>query len=109
MYKPTCKNFIQAFKLPSELLFSQYSYYNDTRGVTDLPPNRNLIPIFRKSSGSNRNSEQKHNSSLRQDKVWMARTEDVLAFSSYFFFGVVAPLYLEEFDYFTPHDMILLI
>jgi hypothetical protein len=39
----------------------------------------------------------------------MARTKKVLTFPSCFFFGVVAPLDLEEHDGFTPHDMILLI
>jgi hypothetical protein len=39
----------------------------------------------------------------------MVRTKKVLAFSSCFFFSVVAPLYLEELDYFTPRDTILLI
>jgi hypothetical protein len=39
----------------------------------------------------------------------MARTEEVLTFPCCFFFRVVAPLYLEELDCFTPHDMILLI
>jgi hypothetical protein len=34
MYKPTCKDFIQASKLPSELLFRHYTCYSDTRGVT---------------------------------------------------------------------------
>jgi hypothetical protein len=33
----------------------------------------------------------------------------VLTFPSYFFFGVVAPLVLEELDGFTPCDMILLV
>jgi hypothetical protein len=64
---------------------------------------------FGRSSGSNRNSEQSHVSSLWQDKVRMARMKEVLAFPSCFFFKVVAPLYLEELDYFTPHDTILLI
>jgi hypothetical protein len=39
----------------------------------------------------------------------MERTKKVLAFLSYFFFSVVAPLYLEELDCFTPRDTILLI
>jgi hypothetical protein len=39
----------------------------------------------------------------------MVRTKDVLAFPSCFFLGVVAPLYLEELDHFTPRDMVLLI
>jgi hypothetical protein len=39
----------------------------------------------------------------------MARTEEVLAFPCCFLFRVVAPLYLEELDCFTPRDMILLI
>jgi hypothetical protein len=103
------KDFIQAFKTRSELLFRHCSYYSDTRGVTALPPNRNLVPRFGRSSGSNRNSEQLHNSSLWQDEVWMARTEEVLAFPSCFFFRVVAPLYLEELGHFTSRDTILLI
>jgi hypothetical protein len=39
----------------------------------------------------------------------MARMKKVLAFPSFFFFGVVAPLDLEELDCFTPRDTILLI
>jgi hypothetical protein len=39
----------------------------------------------------------------------MARTEKILAFPCCFFFGVVAPLGLEELDYFMPCDTILLI
>jgi hypothetical protein len=39
----------------------------------------------------------------------MTRMEEGLAFPSCFFFRVVAPLYLEELDCFTPHDTILLI
>jgi hypothetical protein len=39
----------------------------------------------------------------------MARTEEVLAFLSCFFFKVIALLYLEELDCFMPHDTILLI
>jgi hypothetical protein len=109
MYKPTCKDFIQTSKLPSELLFIHCSCNSDTSGVTALPPNRNLIPRFGRSSGSNRNSEQLHNSSLRWHEVWMARMEEVLIFPSCFFFGVIAPLYLEELDCFTPRDTILLI
>jgi hypothetical protein len=105
----TCEDFIQASKIHSELLFSHCSFYSDTRGVTSLPPNRNLILRFERSSGSNRNNEQSHISSLWQDKVWMARTKEVLAFSSCFFFRVFAPLYLEELDCFQPRDMILLI
>jgi hypothetical protein len=78
-------------------------------GITTLPPNKNLVPRFRRSSGSNRNSEQSHISSLCQHEVWMARMKEVLAFPSYFFFRVVAPLYFEELDCFTPRDTILLI
>jgi hypothetical protein len=90
----TCKDFIQAFKIPRELLFWHCSCYSDSRGVIALPPNRNIIPRFGRSSGSNRNNEQLLNSSLWQDIVWMARTEEVLAFPSCFFFRVIAPLYL---------------
>jgi hypothetical protein len=93
--KRTWKDFIQAFEIHSELLFSHCSYYSDTRGVTALPPNRN--------------NKQSHTSSLWQDEVWMAGTKEVLTFPSCFFFRVVAPLYLKELDCFTPHDMILLI
>jgi hypothetical protein len=39
----------------------------------------------------------------------MARTKEVFGFRSCFFFRVAAPLYLEEFDCFTPPDTILLI
>jgi hypothetical protein len=38
----------------------------------------------------------------------MARMEEIFTFPSCFFFRVVAPLYLEEIDCFTPHDTILL-
>jgi hypothetical protein len=41
--------------------------------------------------------------------VWMARTEEVLAFPSCFFFRVIAQLYLEELDCFMPRDTIFLI
>jgi hypothetical protein len=105
----TCKDFIQSSKTRSELLFRHCSCYSDTRGVTAIPLNRNLVPILGRSSGSNRNSEQLHNSSLWQDEVWMARMEEVLSFPSCLLFRVVPPLYLEEFECFTPHDMILLI
>jgi hypothetical protein len=105
----TCKDFIQASKIHNELSFRHCSSYSDTRGVIALPPNRNLIPRFGSSRGSNRNNKQLHNSSLWQDEVWMARMEEVLSFPSCFFFRVVAPLYLEELDYFMPHDTILLI
>jgi hypothetical protein len=80
-----------------------------TLRVSQPPPNRNLVLRFGKSSGSNRNSEQKYNSSLRQDKVWMARMEDVLDLPCCFFFRVVALLYLEEYDCFAPRDTILLL
>jgi hypothetical protein len=43
--------------------------YSDTRGVTTFPPNRNLVLRFGWSSGSNRNNEQSHVSSLWQDNV----------------------------------------
>jgi hypothetical protein len=105
----THKDFIQAFKTRSELLFRHCSCYSDTRCVIALPPNRNLILRFGRSSGSNKNSEHMHHSSLGQDEVWMARTEEVLTFPRCFFFRVVAPLNLEEIDCFTPHDTILLI
>jgi hypothetical protein len=62
-----------------------------------------------KENSSNRNSEQSHIPSLWQLKVRMVRTKKVLTFPSCFFFGVVAPLYLEEPDCFTPHYTILLI
>ncbi len=103
------KDFIQASEIYSELLFKHSSCYSDTRGVTALPPNKNLVPRFGRSSGSNRNNEQLHISSLWQDEVWMMRTEKVLTFPNCFFFRVVAPLYLEELDCFMPRDMILLI
>jgi hypothetical protein len=97
----TRKDFIQASEIHSELLFKHYSCYSDTRGVTALPPNRNLILRFGRSSGSNRHSEQLHHSSLWQDEVF--------TFPSCFFFRVVAPLYLKELDCFMPRDTILLI
>jgi hypothetical protein len=105
----TCKDFIQASEIHSELLFKHCSCYSDTRGVTALPPNRNLALRFGRSHGSNKNSEQSHISSLWQQEVWMARMKKVLAFPSCFFFRVVAPLYIEELNCFTPCDMILLI
>jgi hypothetical protein len=105
----TNKGSIQASEIHSELLFRYCSCYNDTRGVTALSPNRNLVLGFGRSSGSNRHSEQLHHSSLWQDEVWMARMEEVFAFPCCFFFRVVAPLYLEELDCFTPRDTILLI
>jgi hypothetical protein len=85
------------------------SSYSDARGVTTLPPNKNLILRSGRSSGSNGHSEQLHHSSLWQDMVWVARTEEVFAFPCCFFFRVVAPLYLEELDCFSPSDTILLI
>jgi hypothetical protein len=39
----------------------------------------------------------------------MARMKEVLTFPCRFFLSVVAPLYLQELDHFTPRDMILLI
>jgi hypothetical protein len=39
----------------------------------------------------------------------MARMKEVFIFPSCFFLSVVAPLYLEELDYFTPSDTLLLI
>jgi hypothetical protein len=45
------------------------SYYNDTWGVTALPPNKNLDLRFGRSSGSNWNNEQSHFFSLWQDEV----------------------------------------
>jgi hypothetical protein len=53
----TCKDFIQASEIHSELLFKYCSFYSDTRGVTTLPPNRNLAQRFVRSGDSNRNSE----------------------------------------------------
>jgi hypothetical protein len=50
------KDFIQASKLHSELLFKHCSCYSDARGAIALPPNINLAPRFG-SSGSNRSSE----------------------------------------------------
>jgi hypothetical protein len=88
---------------------SKLSKYSDARGVVVLPPNRNLVPRFGRSNGSNGHSEQLHHSSLWQDEVWMSRTEEVFTFPCCFFFRVVAPLYLEELDCFSPWDTILLI
>jgi hypothetical protein len=109
IYEPNLRVFPSNFRNTNELLFKHYSCYSDTRGVTALPPNRNLVPRFGRSNGYNRNSEQSHNSSLWQDEVWMVRTEEGLTFPSCFFFRVVAPLYLEELDCFTPRNTILLI
>jgi hypothetical protein len=100
---------IQASEIHSELVFRYCSCYSDTRGVTTLPPNRNLMPRFGRSGGSNKHSEQLHHSSLWQDEVWMVRMEEVFTFPCCFFFRVVAPSYLEELDCFTPRDTILLI
>jgi hypothetical protein len=61
-----------------------------TLGVSHPSPNRNLVLRFERSSGSNRNNEQSHISSLWQDKVRMARTKEFLAFPCCFFFRVVA-------------------
>jgi hypothetical protein len=104
-----------SFKLPNYIV-SYYSCtvehcssYSDARGVTTLPPNKNLAPRFGRSSGSNGHSEHLHHSSLWQDKVWMPRIEEVFAFLGCFFFRVVAPLYLEELECFSPCDTILLI
>jgi hypothetical protein len=105
----TCKDFIQAFKIHSELLFKHYSCYSDNMGVATLPPNRNLASRFGRSSASNRNSEQSRISSLWQHKVWMERMKKVLSFPCCFFFRVVAPFYLEKLDCFTPRVTILLI
>jgi hypothetical protein len=77
--------------------------------TTPPPPNRNLVLRFGRSSSSNRNSEQLHNSSLWQDEFWMVKTDEVLTFPCCFFFSVIAPLYFEELDCFTPCDTILLI
>jgi hypothetical protein len=109
IYKPTRKDFIQACKIHSELLFKHCSSYSDTMGVTALPLIEISVLRFGTSSDSNRNSEPPHISSLWQDEVWMVRTGEVIAFPCCFFFGVVAPLYLEELDCFTPRDTILLI
>jgi hypothetical protein len=38
-------------------LFKHCSYYSDTRGVTTLPSNKNLILRFGRRGGSNRNNE----------------------------------------------------
>jgi hypothetical protein len=77
--------------------------------VTALLPNRNLDPRFGRSSGSNRNSDQTHTSSLWQEEACMARMKEVIAFPGCFLLSVVAPLYLEELDSFTPCDTIFLI
>jgi hypothetical protein len=101
--------FIPGLQLHCQVLLKHYSYYSDTKGVTALPPNRNLILRFGRRNGSNRNSEQSHIPALWKHNVWMARTKKVLTFLSRFFFSVVAPLDLEELDGVTPCDMILLI
>jgi hypothetical protein len=104
-----------SFKLPNYIVgyyrgtIEHCSSYSDARGVTALPPNKNLVSRFGRSSGSNGRSEQIHHSSLWQDKVWMVRTEEVFAFPGCFFFRVVAPLYHQELDCFSPRDTILLI
>jgi hypothetical protein len=103
------QDFIQFPQFKASYCSKHCSCYSNTRGVTTLPSNRNLTPRFGRRGGSNRNSEQSHISSLQLHKVWMARTEKVIAFLSCFFLSVVAPLYLEELDCFMPCDMILLI
>jgi hypothetical protein len=101
-----------SFKLPKYIV----SYCSGTIAATVIlgvsqpsSPNRNLIPRCGRSRGSNKRSETLHHSSLWQDEVWMARTEEVFPFPCCFFFRVVAPLYPEELDCFTPRDTILLI
>jgi hypothetical protein len=114
--KPYDIHNIQLARISFKLLKYIVSYYLNivtttlTPGVSQhSPSNRNLIPRFGRSSDSNRNNEQSHISSLWQHEVWMVRTKKVLPFPSCFFFRVVAPLYLEELDYFTSRDTILLI
>jgi hypothetical protein len=103
------QGFIQASIAQSETLLQHCICYSIKQGCHNPPPNRNLDPGFRKSCGSNRNSQQSHISSLWQNKVWMVRMEKILTFPSCFFFRVIAPLYLEELHCFTPRDTILLI
>jgi hypothetical protein len=55
-YKPNL-DFIQALNLHSEVLLKHCSYHSDTRGVTALPPNRNLNPTFGRRNGSNKENE----------------------------------------------------
>jgi hypothetical protein len=104
-----------SFKLPNYIasyysgIVEHCSSYSDARGVTALPPNKNLVLSFGRSSSSNGHSERLHHSSLWQEKVWMSRMEEVFAFPGCFFFRVVSPLYLEELDCFSPRDTILLI
>jgi hypothetical protein len=102
-------DFIHASIVHSETLLQYCSCYSNTRGVTALPPNRNLDPRFGRSSGSNRNSDQTHTSSLLEDEAWIARMKEDLALLSCLFLSVVAPLYLEEHDHFMPRDTVLLI
>jgi hypothetical protein len=104
-----CKDFIHAFEIHSEVLFEHCSCYSDTRGVTTLPLTEISLQDLEGVAAVTRNNEQSHISSLWQHEVRMARTKKVLAFPCCFFFRVIAPLYLEELDYFTPHDTILLI
>jgi hypothetical protein len=116
------KNIVNSIKFYLNMIFTKvnlvghtslhlqhYSCYSNTRGVTALPHNRNLILRFGRSSGSNRNNDQSHTSSLWQDEIWMVRMKEVIAFPSCFFFRVIAPLYHEELDCFTPRDTIFLI
>jgi hypothetical protein len=47
-------------KIHSAVLLKHHSYYNDTRGVTILAPNRNLDLRFGRRKGSNGDNEQSH-------------------------------------------------
>jgi uncharacterized membrane protein len=59
------------------------------------------------AASAEQSSEERGISSLCQNKTGMARMKKVLAFPSCFFLSVVAPLYLEELDRFTPRDITL--
>jgi hypothetical protein len=72
-----------------------------------LPHNRNLDPRFGRSSGSTGIANNWTFPHYGKTKTWMARMKKVLAFPCCFFLNVVAPLYLEELDHFTPRDTIL--
>jgi hypothetical protein len=73
------------------------------------PLKQNLVPIFEKEKGSKRDSEQLHVPSLRQLEVRMMRTKEIFTLPYCFFFRMVAPLNLLEFDRLAPCDMTLLV
>jgi hypothetical protein len=78
-------------------------------GYYSPPLKQNLIQRFEKEKGSEKDSEQSHVPCLRQLEIWMARTEEILILLCCFFFRMVAPLDIVEFDRLTPCDTTLLV